>query len=109
MEFSWLELVGWVADAFFLCAYWLVSTKRVKGESKAFNSMNLVGAILYGIYATFKNALPIVVLEFFWGGIASIALYKAFFRPEEVIDLNELTFQELKRYVESLSRKLDEA
>lgn len=72
-----VEIIGWVADVSFLLAYFLVSRKKITGDSKLFNSMNLFGALLYGFYGWKKNAVPVIILEMFWGGIALYALYSA--------------------------------
>jgi hypothetical protein len=71
-----LETIGWTADACFVSAFWLVSSGRIPGEGWLFNSINLAGALLYGFYAWNKDAIPVLVLEVFWGGIALIAIAK---------------------------------
>lgn len=73
-----IEMIGWIADVFFLLAYFLVSQGKVDGKGKPYNYLNLGGAVLFGIYAVIKSATPILVLECFWGTIALIALYKAY-------------------------------
>ena len=74
----WLDIIGWLADACFVFSYFLVSRGKVDGQGKVFNLLNLAGAGLYGFYAFEKNAIPIIVLELFWGGIAIIALRNAY-------------------------------
>ncbi len=76
---TWVsEAIGWAADACFLLAYFLVSRKKIEGSGKEFNFLNLGGAILYGTYAIIKHALPIFILEAFWGVIAITALKEAY-------------------------------
>lgn len=72
-QLQW-EVVGWTADICFLAGLYLVTTERVKGSGGVFNSLNLAGALLFGAYAVSKNAIPIMVLEIIWGGIALKAL-----------------------------------
>ncbi len=71
-----LELIGYTADVCFVSAFWLVSSGRVRGEGWTFNSINLTGALLYGFYAWNKDAIPVLVLEIFWGAIALLAITK---------------------------------
>jgi len=78
MEYYFWESVGWTADIFFVSAYALVSRKKLDPEGAAYNSMNLIGAVLYGTYAAYKIAIPVIVLEIIWGSIAASALWKAF-------------------------------
>ena len=73
-----IEWIGWVADGIFVIAYLLVSQKKLSGDGKVFNIMNLFGAILFGFYGWQKGVVPVLILEMFWGGIAFIALYQAF-------------------------------
>lgn len=77
----WLEAIGWTADVCFVSAFWLVSTGRVRGEGGLFNGINLTGALLYGFYAWNKDAIPVLVLEVFWGAIALLAIVKLLRRP----------------------------
>lgn len=73
-----VEVIGWVGDACFLLSYYLVSQGKINADGKAFNLMNLVGAILFGIYAIIKHAMPILILECFWSTIAIAVLYKTY-------------------------------
>lgn len=73
-----IEMIGWTGDVLFVLSYLLVSQGKVKATGKSYNFMNLGGAVLFGIYATLKSAVPILILECFWGSIALVALYKAY-------------------------------
>jgi hypothetical protein len=72
-----IEAIGWMADVLFLLAYFFVSTKKLSGDGKIFNVMNLAGAVLYSSYAILKSAPPVLILEVFWGAIAVRAIYKS--------------------------------
>jgi hypothetical protein len=69
-----IDLLGWVGAALILIAYYLVSAKKVKGDSNMFQAMNLFGAIALMINTYAKGAIPSVVLNIFWAGIAVKAL-----------------------------------
>jgi hypothetical protein len=63
-------IAGWIGMIIILAAYYLVSTKRVTGESNLYQSLNFVGAICL-IYNTFvQQAWPIMVLNIIWVIIA---------------------------------------
>ena len=79
-----LELIGWTASALFMVAYYLVSSKKLDGAGKPYNLMNLTGAFIYGFYAIKKDAMPLLVLEIFWGLIVVVALYRIFFRSNNI-------------------------
>jgi len=74
------ETIGWAGDIIFILAYYFASSGKLKADGKIFNLMNLGGAILFGTYAMFKQTFPVLVLELFWGGIATLALYKIYKR-----------------------------
>ena len=38
--------------------------------------MNLVAALVYGIYAVKRKAYPVLVVQLFWGAIGIVALVK---------------------------------
>jgi hypothetical protein len=63
-------IAGWVGMMMILTAYYLVSTKKVTGESNLYQALNFVGAICL-IYNTFvQQAWPIMVLNIIWVIIA---------------------------------------
>jgi hypothetical protein len=72
-----MEIIGWSANIVFVLAYLLVSSGKLKGESITFNMMNLVGALLYGIYAVGNHAQSLLVLEIFWASVAVVAIRRA--------------------------------
>jgi hypothetical protein len=69
-----IDILGWVGAALILIAYYLVSSKKVKGDSNVFQAMNLFGAIALMINTYAKGAIPSVFLNIFWAGIAAKAL-----------------------------------
>lgn len=73
-----VEIIGWGGNFFFVLSYFLVSQGQLKGDGWVFNSMNLVGAILFATYAWQKETTPVLVLELFWGSIAILALYRIY-------------------------------
>ena len=70
------EFIGYAGSALYIVGFFLVSQGHVEGEGFVFNLLNLFGAILYLVYSKIKKALPIFILEIFWGSIAIMALWK---------------------------------
>ncbi|MBZ9572367.1 hypothetical protein KJA15_03490 [Patescibacteria group bacterium] len=63
-------IAGWIGMAFILIAYYLVSTKKVTGESQSYQLLNLFGAIGI-VWNTFvQKAWPAMALNIVWAIIA---------------------------------------
>ncbi len=75
-----LDVAGWVGMAGLLSAYWLVSTNRVRGTSRLYQTLNVIGA--GGLLAnTFHyRAYPAAALNSVWLAIAIIAYVRAVVR-----------------------------
>jgi lipid-A-disaccharide synthase-like uncharacterized protein len=71
-----IHLVGAAGTILVLGAYFLVSTRRIRSESVAFQAMNLVGAALLTVYAVALTAWATVALNGVWGVIALAALVR---------------------------------
>ena len=71
-----IQIAGWVGTFFIVFAYFLVSYKKVDGDSKIYQAMNLLGAIGVGVNVFHQHAWPAVALQIVWGIIAIIALVK---------------------------------
>ena len=63
-------IAGWIGMIFILVAYYLVSTKKVTGESRFYQLLNFFGAIGI-IWNTFtQQAWPAMSLNIVWALIA---------------------------------------
>ena len=69
-----LELSGWLGTAALLLAYGLVSTRRLAGDSVAYQVLNLIGGALVLVNSFYHGAMPSVAVNVFWIGIALFAL-----------------------------------
>ncbi len=72
-----IDIVGWGGAAALLVAYALVSTRRVEGDSTAYQQLNLVGNVLLIVNTIYYGAYPSAFLNVVWGGIAIYAIRKA--------------------------------
>lgn len=58
----------------FLVAYCLVTFKKIEVASRAYQLINLIGALALGINVFHQHAWPALALEIVWGAIAVAAL-----------------------------------
>jgi hypothetical protein len=75
-----LDVAGWIGMAGLLSAYGLVSTNRVRGTSRLYQTLNIIGAA--GLLAnTFYNrAYPAAALNSVWLVIGIAAFVRAVIR-----------------------------
>ena len=69
-----LDIAGWVAAGLLLAAYWLISTKRVVGDSPGYQALNIVGSILLMANTAYYGAYPSAFVNLVWLGIALYAV-----------------------------------
>jgi len=69
------DIIGWIGSFLILLAYYLVSSKRVKGDSFIYQFLNLAGAIGLIWISVVRAAWPLAFLDMVWAAIAGIALY----------------------------------
>ena len=72
-----INLIGWAGVALLLFAYWLVSTKRVQGDSIKYQALNIIGALLLILNSFYFGAYPSVGVNIAWVGIAVFTITKA--------------------------------
>ena len=71
-----IDILGWFGAFFVLLAYALVSTRRVAGNSRRYQSLNVVGASLLLANTAYAGAYPSSFVNVVWIGIAIFALYR---------------------------------
>ncbi len=71
------QIVGWIGAFLVVLAYFLVSYKKVQGDSRIYQLMNLFGAIGVSINASYQEAWPSFAIQIVWGVIAIVALVKS--------------------------------
>ena len=72
-----VQVVGWIGAFLVVLAYFLVSYKKVQGDSRVYQLMNLIGAVGVGINASHQEAWPSFAIQIVWGIIAIVALAKS--------------------------------
>jgi hypothetical protein len=71
-----IEVVGWTGAALVLSAYFLITSKKVKAESKLYHSLNLFGGLFIVINTLYHSAYPSVALNSIWSIIALYGIAK---------------------------------
>ena len=71
-----IDLIGWLGASLILVAYYLISSKKTSSDSKAYQMLNLIGAIALIINTYAKGAIPPAVLNLIWAIIALKSLLK---------------------------------
>ena len=69
-----INVLGWVGAAALLSAYWLVSTKKTSGNSRTYQSVNLLGAALVLLNSLYYGAHPSVGVNAAWIAIGAYTL-----------------------------------
>ncbi|PIW58526.1 MAG: hypothetical protein COW13_05065 [Candidatus Omnitrophica bacterium CG12_big_fil_rev_8_21_14_0_65_50_5] len=73
-----IHILGWMGTALFVLAYYLVSNAKLPATGRAYQIINLVGAVCLGINVFYEQAWPAFGLEVIWAAIAIWALMKTF-------------------------------
>ncbi|MGD8553279.1 MAG: hypothetical protein PVG02_06435 [Anaerolineales bacterium] len=71
-----MDLIGWLGAALVLSAYFLVSTRRLNGDSTSFQWLNLAGGLGLLINTLFYRAYPSSLVNVVWILIASVTLLR---------------------------------
>ena len=71
-----IEIAGWLGAALFLLSYVLVSTGRLQGQSRAYQWLNVIGAIGFVINSGWNGAYPSAAVNVIWAIIGSVTLWQ---------------------------------
>jgi hypothetical protein len=71
------DLISTAGVIFILLAFYMLSTGRLKSDSKMYNLMNILGAGLAGIAAYMIDSMPFVILESIWVAAAVYGLFNS--------------------------------
>ena len=69
-----VNVLGWVGVLSLLAAYWLVSTQKTTGDSRTYQGMNLLGAVLVLVNSSYYGAYPSVGVNAAWIAIGAYTL-----------------------------------
>lgn len=69
------EVIGWIGTLLVVLAYFLLSSKRMAADTKLYQWMNILGAVLIGINSAIHRAIPSVATNVIWIGIGLYGLF----------------------------------
>jgi hypothetical protein len=73
-----IEAAGWIGAGLILGAYVLLSAGKLKGDSPAYQWMNVIGAAGFILNSGYNGAIPSMVLNVIWVGIGVLALWRIY-------------------------------
>ncbi|MDB5679981.1 hypothetical protein [Sphingomonas bacterium] len=71
-----IETIGWSGMALILAAYILLSMGRMDGRSRAYQWINVVGAICFILNSGYNGAIPSATLNVAWAVIGLYTLWR---------------------------------
>ncbi len=74
MEAIILDGLGWIGAAFILAAYGMVSFKKLRPDSFAYQGLNIAASILLLINTMYYGAYPSSFVNAVWAVIALVAV-----------------------------------
>jgi hypothetical protein len=69
-----VEVIGWVGAALILGAYALLSSGKLRAESRIYHLMNILGAAGFVVNSGYNGAYPSAAMNVVWIGIGVYAL-----------------------------------
>ncbi len=70
----WFDAIGWAGAAALLVAYAMVSSRKLEGNSNAYQCLNIIGSLLLAINTVFYRAYPSSFVNMIWIGIAVFSI-----------------------------------
>lgn len=71
-----IEMIGWAGAGLILAAYILLSTERLTGQSRAYQWMNVAGALCFIVNSGWNGAIPSAALNVIWMGMGMLTLWR---------------------------------
>jgi hypothetical protein len=71
-----IEVIGWLAALLILVAYALLSAGKLTASDRAYQWMNVIGALGFIINSGWNGAIPSAALNVVWAGIGLAALWR---------------------------------
>jgi len=73
-SYVWFDAIGWVGAVALLIAYALVSSKKLEGDSTAFQLLNISGSILLAANTIFYGSYSSTFVNLILAGIAVFSI-----------------------------------
>ncbi len=69
-----VDLIGWIGALVVLAAYALVSMRRVEGDARSYQLLNLFGGAFLIVNTLYYGAYPSSLVNFVWVTIAVLTI-----------------------------------
>ncbi len=69
-----VDIIGWLGAVAILVAYTMVSTRGVRGDSIAYQTLNIIGSAGLVTNTLYYGAYPSTLVNVVWAGIAVYTL-----------------------------------
>ena len=70
----WFDAIGWTGAGALLVAYAMVSSRKLEGDSTAYQFLNIVGSLLLAVNTISYGAYPSSFVNMIWIGIAIFSI-----------------------------------
>ncbi len=70
----WFDAIGWAGAAALLVAYAMVSSRKLEGDSTAYQFLNIVGSLFLAVNTISYGAYPSSFVNMIWIGIAVFSI-----------------------------------
>ncbi|MGD2034865.1 MAG: hypothetical protein PVF73_07410 [Bacteroidales bacterium] len=72
-----IEIAGWTGSFLILLAYSLISSRKLAGNSKLYQLLNVAGSLLLIANTIYHRAIPPAALNLVWLGIGIYSLVRS--------------------------------
>jgi hypothetical protein len=73
-NYAWFDAIGWAGAIALLVAYAMVSSRRLEGNSAAYQLLNISGSLLLAANTIFYGSYPSTFVNLIWAGIAIFSI-----------------------------------
>jgi len=68
--------LGWVGAFGLLTGFYLNSSKKLSTDSRSYQLMNLIPAMMLAANAYYIGSIPFLIVNVFWAGVAVMSILK---------------------------------
>jgi hypothetical protein len=73
---AWFDAIGWAGAVALLVAYAMVSSRRLEGDSAAYQLLNISGSLLLAANTIFYGSYPSTFVNLIWAVIAAFSVVR---------------------------------
>jgi hypothetical protein len=69
------QTIGFIGSGFYFIAYILLVLRKLRGDSLAYQALNILGGICLVINSTYTHDMPSVLTNAMWAGVGVFAIF----------------------------------